>query len=88
MNPERPVKENDTALALRMIRAALASIEEGDERLDFYHRTHALALFENGFLEQAIAALERALELAPEESKAVYEGYLAYLKELVAEAQK
>ena len=88
VNPERAVKETDTALALRMIRAALARLEEGDARLDLYHRTHALALFENGFLEQAIAALERALELAPEEGKATYEGYLAYLKELLAEAQK
>jgi tetratricopeptide (TPR) repeat protein len=88
VNPDRAVKETDTALALRMIRAALASIEEGDARLDFYHRTHALALFENGFFEEAIAALEYALELAPEEGKAAYEGYLAYLKEMIAEAKK
>jgi hypothetical protein len=88
VNPERAVKETDTALALRMIRAALASMEEGDTRPDLYHRTHALALFENGFLEEAIAALERALELASEGSRAVYEGYLAYLKEMVAEAKE
>jgi len=88
VNPDRQVRETDTALALRMIRAALASIEEGDARLDFYHRTHALALFENGFFEEAIAALEYALELAPEEGKAAYEGYLAYLKEMIAEAKK
>ncbi len=84
VDPDRTNKDTNVALGLRLMRAAV----EGAPGNSAIHDTLAWALFANSLYDEAIAASEKALELATEETKSNYQGYLDRLKKMIAEAKE
>jgi hypothetical protein len=84
VNPDRTNKDTDVALGLRLIVTAVESAP-GNSGI---HDTLAWALFANSLYDKAIAASEKALELASEAEKEAYQGYLERLKQMVADAKE
>ncbi|MCA9003547.1 MAG: hypothetical protein KDB61_16605, partial [Planctomycetes bacterium] len=71
IDPERPNRETDVTLGLNLARA----ICEQRPLESAFQDTLAWAYFANGLHEEAIATSEHALDLAPAQEKANYEGY-------------
>ncbi|MCH2100833.1 MAG: tetratricopeptide repeat protein, partial [Planctomycetes bacterium] len=87
VDPDRKDLDTDVAEGLRLIEAALTAHDPkylchhgGDCPYD----TLAWAHYANGNYDEAISASKRALELAPEERKTMYEGYLDRLQRMIA----
>ena len=79
VDPDRTRKDTDVAHGLKLARRG---VELGPE--DFrVHDTLAWALFANGKDDEAIAAAEKALELAPDQHKAEHQSYLDRLRRLI-----
>jgi tetratricopeptide (TPR) repeat protein len=73
----------DPAAGLRLALAAAEMSPSSPEIQD----TLAWAYFANGSFDEAIAASERAIELAGEDNKVSYHGYLERLRAMIAERQ-
>jgi tetratricopeptide (TPR) repeat protein len=83
VDPDRENKDTDVVLALRLTRQAIEVAPE-----DYMLRdTHAWALFANGLHDEALVESARALELAPEDEKDDYQGYLDRMRAMIEEAQ-
>jgi len=83
VDPDRKDKTTDAAYGLRLARAAV-KLAPGDSMI---RDTLAWALFANSLYDKAIAASERALELAPDDEKEEYRGFLEKLRTMVEEAR-
>ena len=81
--PDREDIDTDVALALRVSRAAVELSPEDSALRD----THAWALFANGLHDEALAESAKALELAPEDGKDDYQGYLDRMRAMIEAAQ-
>jgi hypothetical protein len=83
VDPDREEKDSDVALGLRMTRVGIELAPE-----DFMLRdTHAWALFANGLYDEALVESAKALELADEDKKEEYQGYLDRMRAMVEEAR-
>ena len=78
MDPDRPepATEDESALALRLTRAAIPLAPDVPDLRD----THAWALFANGLYDEALLASRRALELAGEDRKSAFQAQLDRLR--------
>jgi hypothetical protein len=83
VDPDREDEDTDVALALRLTRLGIELAPEDSSLRD----THAWALFANGLHDEALIESARALELAPEDEKDDYQGYLDRMRAMIEEAQ-
>lgn len=85
VDPDRPepATEDEVALALRLTREAIQLTSDDPALQD----THAWALFANGLHDEALLASRRALELADEDQKSDFQGYLNRLQRAVPQEQ-
>jgi WD40 repeat protein len=81
VDPDRRRQDTDVALGLRLARAAVSLTSNASNLLD----TLAWALYANALYERAIAESKKALELAPDENKDAFRGYLERMRAMVAE---
>jgi WD40 repeat protein len=81
--PRQLSGEDDFAFGLRLAQAATALAPEESNIRD----TLAWALFANGLHDEALIESARALELAPEDEKDDYQGYLDRMRAMIEEAQ-
>ncbi|HJM38927.1 MAG TPA: serine/threonine-protein kinase [Planctomycetota bacterium] len=91
VDPDRPDLDTDFVEGLAIIESALKDYpleylceHGGDCPVD----TLAWAHFANGNHEEALIASKRSIELAPQDRKAVFRGYLHRLTKMIAETQQ
>jgi len=83
VDPDRKGKDADVALALRMTRVAIELAPQHSS----YRDTHAWALFASGLRDEALLESAKAFELAPEDDKDDYQGYLDRMRAMIEEAR-
>jgi len=83
VDPLRADEDTDVDLGLRLARVGVEFAPEEHRIRD----THAWALFANGLHDEALVESARALELAPEDEKDDYQGYLDRMRAMIEAAQ-
>ena len=79
VDPSREDESTDVALALRLMQRAIELAPKDPAIRD----TYAWALLENGYMDRALSQSAKALELAPEDERADFQGYLDRIRSRV-----